>query len=170
MAKSRVSTAAMREAEQRAQEEAENERKSIAAQVAAQDNAVHRQRREEREERAAACACGVNHMTNRRLFPPSPAWEHRLRPAQNNPPSARLYLGNLPFREDPDRLEKAIRGMVGAHCTVQFVTREGRFAGLAFLGFVSPDRARESIELLHDHFLGGRKLSCEFARPRERRR
>jgi cold-inducible RNA-binding protein len=81
----------------------------------------------------------------------------------------KLYVGNLPF-ETSDQDLSALFGGVGTVDSVN-VMRDmatGRARGFAFVEMASEEDAQKAIDKFHNYSFGGRNLTVNEARPRER--
>lgn len=81
--------------------------------------------------------------------------------------SQKLYVGNLPYETGETELQELF-ARAGTVQTVQ-VMRDGatgRNRGFAFVEMQSADEAQKAIAELHEHQLGGRSLTVNFARPK----
>lgn len=160
---SRMSSSALREEEERIRrqiaEERQREREHNRELQRTQAEA------ELRAKRLRACWCGLDHLTGERLFPAARAPRLEI----TGRPVSRLFVGNLPFREAPDTLEKVLRSLFDHQFSVQFLLDHNRsHRGTAFLSFVSPDRAREAIAAIDGHQIGGRTIRAAFAQGRRK--
>jgi RNA recognition motif-containing protein len=81
-----------------------------------------------------------------------------------------IYVGNLPYTTTSSDLEQ----LFGTHGTVTSAQvimdrATGRSRGFGFVEMENDDEARTAIEKLEGHDLGGRRLTCNEARPRTER-
>lgn len=79
-----------------------------------------------------------------------------------------IYVGNLSFRATEDEVRDAF-SRFGEVTKVSIINdREtGRSRGFAFVEMKNADEAQAAIEALNDQEVGGRRISCNEARPRE---
>ncbi len=79
-----------------------------------------------------------------------------------------IYVGNLSFRATEDEVRNAF-SRYGEVTKVSIINdREtGRSRGFAFVEMKNADEAQAAIEALNDQEVGGRRISCNEARPRE---
>jgi len=84
--------------------------------------------------------------------------------------STKLYLGNLPFSYDEDRLREML-SETGEVVSLSIPTdREtGRRRGFAFAEMKSPEDAEKTIERFNGFSVDGRAIVVNVARPREPR-
>lgn len=84
--------------------------------------------------------------------------------------STKLYLGNLPFSYDEDRLRELL-SETGEVVSLSIPTdREtGRRRGFAFAEMKSPEDAEKTIERFNGFSVDGRAIVVNVARPREPR-
>ncbi|MDP1571086.1 MAG: RNA-binding protein [Vicinamibacterales bacterium] len=82
----------------------------------------------------------------------------------------KLYVGNLPYETGEQELYE-IFGQVGSVESVNVMRDQatGRARGFAFVEMGTDEGARQAIETLHEHQLGGRALTVNEARPRPER-
>jgi RNA recognition motif-containing protein len=83
----------------------------------------------------------------------------------------KIYVGNLPFSVDDDGL-KQIFEVHGEVESSQVITdrESGRSRGFGFVEMNNEDAANKAIEALSNSEVGGRKLTVNQARPKERNR
>ena len=79
----------------------------------------------------------------------------------------KLYVGNLPY----NTVEQDLEALFASAGTVESVNvirdmATGRARGFAFVEMASDDDARNAINTLHNHELGGRNLTVNEARPK----
>lgn len=170
---SRVSASAMRDTEEAVRKqmwEEEDQKRRAQRRAEANAQAQERQAREsaERARQERACWCGRDHLRKEELYPSQP--QQRPDPTPQNEKSARVYVGNLPFRSSPIELEVAFQDLIPFHFTVHLVgDGKGGHKGTAFLSLVSADRAAEAVRLLDGHQIAGRALKAAFAEGKKRR-
>jgi len=81
----------------------------------------------------------------------------------------KLYVGNLPFSAGEAELQELF-AQAGAVDSVK-VMRDmatGRARGFAFVEMSTDDDAQKAIDKFHNYSFGGRNLTVNEARPRER--
>ena len=81
----------------------------------------------------------------------------------------KLYVGNLPFSAGEAELQELF-AQAGAVDSVK-VMRDmatGRARGFAFVEMASDEDAQKAIDKFHNYAFGGRNLTVNEARPRER--
>ena len=81
-----------------------------------------------------------------------------------------IYVGNLPYSTTDSDLEQ----LFSTHGTVTSAQvimdrATGRSRGFGFVEMENDDEARAAIEALEGHDVGGRRLTCNEARPRTER-
>ncbi|MBZ0190018.1 MAG: RNA-binding protein [Candidatus Obscuribacterales bacterium] len=84
--------------------------------------------------------------------------------------STKIYLGNLPFSYDEERLTELL-SETGEVVSLSMPTdREtGRRRGFAFAEMKSPEDAQKTIDKLNGLSVDGRAIVVNIARPREPR-
>ncbi|MEQ1828928.1 MAG: RNA-binding protein, partial [Pirellula sp.] len=81
-----------------------------------------------------------------------------------------IYVGNLSFRATEDEVRQAFSRFGQVSKVSIIVDREtGRSRGFAFVEMPSGDEAKAAVEALNQQEIGGRRISCNEARPREER-
>lgn len=77
----------------------------------------------------------------------------------------RVYLGNLSYEATESDLEELFRG-VGTVRRVEIVynRRTHRSKGYGFVEMLNVDEAKRAVEILHDQFFMGRKLTVDGAK------
>lgn len=80
----------------------------------------------------------------------------------------RLYVKNLPFSVDDNRLQQKF-SEIGPVVSAKVITNRdsGRSQGYGFVEMKAPEDAQKAITQLHGQSFDGRPLSVEFAKPRE---
>ena len=83
----------------------------------------------------------------------------------------KVFLGNLPWDVGTDVLSSFLTAMDFVFKSVKVINdREtGKSRGFAFIEFDTPEDAREAIQDLDGHILGGRALRASEANEREDR-
>lgn len=80
----------------------------------------------------------------------------------------RLYVGNLSFQTNEDRLRVAFEAFGNVADVVIIRDREtGRSRGFGFVDFSSEDEGRVAAEAMNGKEVDGRALKVNEARPRE---
>jgi cold-inducible RNA-binding protein len=84
--------------------------------------------------------------------------------------SRKLYVGNLPYEVGETEL-KDLFAQAGTVDSVNLVRDQatGRARGFAFIEMSTDAEAQTAITTLHEHELGGRKLTVNEARPKPAR-
>jgi cold-inducible RNA-binding protein len=82
--------------------------------------------------------------------------------------SARLYVGNLPFKTTEEELRELF-SECGRVEDIHLVTDRatGHSRGFGFVTMESADAAREAAEKLNGRNMAGRNIIVDVARPRE---
>ena len=82
----------------------------------------------------------------------------------------KLYVGNLPYTTNEAEL-KELFSQAGAVESTAVITDKfsGRSKGFGFVEMATPEEAQKAIQMLHQHDMGGRKLTVSEARPKEDR-
>lgn len=81
----------------------------------------------------------------------------------------KLFVGGLPFSTTDDELKE----LFSAHGTVASATvvrdrDSGRSKGFGFVEFENDDEGKKAQEALNGSEVGGRTISVDMARPKER--
>lgn len=169
---SRVSASAKRDIEDAARRQIEDEKREKLRAERRESDAAFRQREQaeqsaQRALRQRACWCGRDHIRKEALFSSDP--QQRPRRNATGTPTARVYVGNLPFRCSDVELTSALHDLLSFHFTCHFVPDgQGGHKGTAFLSFVSPGRAGEAIDRLDGHIVAGREIKAAFAEGKRR--
>jgi len=81
----------------------------------------------------------------------------------------KLYVGNLPFQTGETELQDLFAG-AGTVETVNVIRdmATGRARGFAFVEMSTDEEAQKAIAEFHNYSLGGRNLTVNEARPKER--
>lgn len=79
-----------------------------------------------------------------------------------------IFVGNLSFRATEDEVREAF-SRFGQVAKVSIITERetGRSRGFAFVEMPDAEEAKAAIEGLNQQEVGGRRISCNEARPRE---
>lgn len=82
--------------------------------------------------------------------------------------SRRVYVGNLSFETSESDLEELFKG-VGAVRRVEIIYNRAthRSKGYGFIEMLDIDEAKRCVEVLHDQFFMGRKLTVSGAKSKE---
>lgn len=84
--------------------------------------------------------------------------------------STKLYVGNLPWSIDSQRLEEIFSEFGTVEDAFVLTDRETRRSrGFGFVTFSSEEEANAAIEAMHGKDLEGRDLVVNVAKPREER-
>lgn len=91
--------------------------------------------------------------------------EERETPSTEGIDSKRLYLGNLSYEASETDLEELFRG-VGSVRRVEIVydRKTHRSKGYGFIEMLNVEEAKKAVEILHDQFFMGRKLTVSSAK------
>jgi RNA recognition motif-containing protein len=82
--------------------------------------------------------------------------------------SRKLYVGNLLWAMSEKELREAF--LPFGEVTEVIIVRDkatGKAKGFGFIEMSSPAEARKARDAMDDSTLGGRKITVDFARPRE---
>jgi RNA recognition motif-containing protein len=82
----------------------------------------------------------------------------------------RLFIGNLPYSIDSDRLRDLFAQagtVVSAQVMIDRMTNRSR--GFGFVEMSSEEETQKAIEMFNEYELDGRKMVVNVARPREER-
>ncbi|MBI3932131.1 MAG: RNA-binding protein [Acidobacteria bacterium] len=84
-------------------------------------------------------------------------------------PSATLFVGNIPYSTTEQELRDLFSRPGGSVAGVRVITDldTGRSKGYAFVEMGGAEDARQAIEQLNGHSLGGRSIVVSEARPRQ---
>ena len=82
--------------------------------------------------------------------------------------SRRVYVGNLSYDSTENDIEELFKG-VGAVRTVEIVYNRNthRSKGYGFVEMIDIDEAKRTVEVLHDQFFMGRKLTVSGAKSKD---
>jgi len=79
--------------------------------------------------------------------------------------SAKIFVGNLPFSVDSDRLEEEFNKygrVVGAKVVMD--RNSGRSRGYGFVEFDDEQSAQDAVDKANDQLVDGRKLTVSLAK------
>lgn len=80
----------------------------------------------------------------------------------------KLYVGNLPWSLDNDKLAQLFSKYTGVNSAVVLMDKQtGRSRGFGFVEFSDDSQAMKAIEEMNGSDIDGRKLIVNEARPRE---
>ena len=122
--------------------------------------------RDEREDRGGRKDSGQNQDSSRRN---NQRRERNERGPRGGDPSTvenrRVYVGNLAYETSESDLEELFKG-VGAVRRVEIVYNRSthRSKGYGFIEMIDIDEAKRTVEVLHDQFFMGRKLTVSGAK------
>lgn len=94
--------------------------------------------------------------------------DQATQPVQNN----KLYVGNLPWSVDTDKLIEIFSdfGQIDESGTIVIVDKmSGRSKGFGFVQFVEESHAQDALEAMNGYEIEGRELKVTIARPKQPR-
>ncbi len=102
------------------------------------------------------------------------ARQDRQRPARERVPgnpdeveTPRVHVGNLSYEVTEEELRELFRGVGNVrHVEVAYNRNTYRSKGFGFVEMLHLDEAKQAVEILHDQFFKGRRMTVSGAKPR----